>query len=357
MKVNQYKLLLFCAMLSFYACKKEEQSSVNKISETSTLHALAADSGQRALRVITIAGKVGVQGYVDGAGAQARFTGPGGIELMDDGTIYIADTYNKKIRKIMPDNTVSTVNIPKSDDGQSLVDPSIIRITKDGTMNILCVAYRNLKHPVWIIKPDGKVLTPPKHSDADKKYSYEYLDLEKDPYTNFLWIGGVRYTYINNVGYATGELEKFLIDGQGTIGTDIIFAPTQITGGQLPVITSFFCGYNAVKYVVMAWRVNYKYTADGKFAPLNFDKPFSDVSSIIATKDSRTLYVAQSGIISSIFNGKVTYLVGPHKNLHGKDGIGVDADVYAFKLALSKDESTLYFTDGYASVRKLILRN
>jgi hypothetical protein len=356
MKINQYQLLLFCVLITFSACKKEEQPSINKISETSTLHALIADSGQRTLRVVTIAGKVGVQGYADGTGTQARFRAPSGIDLMDDGTIYIADTYNQKIRKIMPDNTISTVNIAKSSDGLSLVEPSIIRITKDGAMNILCAAYRNLKHPVWIVKSDGKVLTPPKHSDTENKYNYEYLDLEKDPYTNFLRMGGARYTYINNVGYPNGAIEKFLIDDQGTIGTDLFLAPPQTSVDQLSVITSFFCGYNAIKYVVISWKTIFKYTADGKFTKLSFDKPLNNISSIIATKDSRTLYIAHDGIISSIFNGKVQYLVGPHKNLNGKDGIGIDADAYAFKLALSKDESTLYFTDGNAAVRKLILR-
>jgi hypothetical protein len=76
----------------------------------------------------------------------------------------------------------------------------------------------------------------------------------------------------------------------------------------------------------------------------------------VATKDSQTLYIAESGAIKAVTDGKIRYLVGPHKELKGKDGVGANADVYAAKLALSKDESTLYFSDGHTTIRKLLLR-
>jgi sugar lactone lactonase YvrE len=59
-----------------------------------------------AVRRITPAGLVqtvagtGLPGYVNGDGAQARFTDPGGIGLAPDGTLYIADTDNHRIRKV-----------------------------------------------------------------------------------------------------------------------------------------------------------------------------------------------------------------------------------------------------------------
>ena len=48
-------------------------------------------------------------GDVDGQGAIARFNWPFGIALDKDGNLYVADSFNHKIRKIAPDGTVSTL--------------------------------------------------------------------------------------------------------------------------------------------------------------------------------------------------------------------------------------------------------
>jgi hypothetical protein len=50
-------------------------------------------------RLITIAGTPGVSGYADGPARVARFSGPIGLRLIDD-ALYIADTANNVIRKL-----------------------------------------------------------------------------------------------------------------------------------------------------------------------------------------------------------------------------------------------------------------
>ncbi len=78
-----------------------------------------ADSGNNRIRVVrqqpdgsrvvqTLAGD-GTAGYLDGAGAQARFNAPQGVAVDGSGTVYVADTGNHRIRRIAPDGTVSTV--------------------------------------------------------------------------------------------------------------------------------------------------------------------------------------------------------------------------------------------------------
>src|SRR3989338_6419195 len=56
----------------------------------------------------TIAGS-GIKGYKDGSAKTARFAYPTGVAVDKDGNVYVADSGNNSIRKIMPDGTVTTL--------------------------------------------------------------------------------------------------------------------------------------------------------------------------------------------------------------------------------------------------------
>jgi TPR repeat protein len=58
-------------------------------------------------QVSTFAG--GPRGYVDGPGITARFASPGGIAIDGSDNLYIADASNRSIRKVSPDGYVSTL--------------------------------------------------------------------------------------------------------------------------------------------------------------------------------------------------------------------------------------------------------
>jgi hypothetical protein len=64
-----------------------------------------AESG----RVSVIAGKAGESGNADGAAAEARFDAPVGVAVAPDGTIFVADTYNDRIRRVGIDGSVTTL--------------------------------------------------------------------------------------------------------------------------------------------------------------------------------------------------------------------------------------------------------
>lgn len=77
---------------------------------------IVADSGAHAIRrviirtgeVETIAGTVGKNGFADGDALDAQFNAPVGVAVSEDGKIFVADTYNDRIR-VIEDNRVSTL--------------------------------------------------------------------------------------------------------------------------------------------------------------------------------------------------------------------------------------------------------
>ncbi len=76
---------------------------------------IVADTGNHAIRAVTTRGEVttlagnGTPGVEDGEAAAARFDGPLGVAVRQDGTIVVADTYNDRIRLIGSNGEVSTL--------------------------------------------------------------------------------------------------------------------------------------------------------------------------------------------------------------------------------------------------------
>jgi sugar lactone lactonase YvrE len=85
-------------------------------------NAYVGDTGNHTIRkitsagvVTTLAGMAGVAGSADGTGAAARFDHPSGVGVDSNGNVYVADSYNQTIRRISPAGVVTTVaGNPKS---------------------------------------------------------------------------------------------------------------------------------------------------------------------------------------------------------------------------------------------------
>jgi sugar lactone lactonase YvrE len=74
-----------------------------------------ADSLGHRIRKITQSGNVatlagsGSVGDADGQGSSASFNNPGGVAVDGDGTVYVADSDNNRVRKIAPNGMVATL--------------------------------------------------------------------------------------------------------------------------------------------------------------------------------------------------------------------------------------------------------
>ncbi|SDI81875.1 IPT/TIG domain-containing protein [Mucilaginibacter sp. P25] len=72
------------------------------------------DSGHSAVKKVSAHGSLstfagGTAGFQDGKGANAKFYNPANVAADANGNLYVADPYNRAIRKITPDGNVSTV--------------------------------------------------------------------------------------------------------------------------------------------------------------------------------------------------------------------------------------------------------
>jgi hypothetical protein len=358
MRKHYYLIAMACTLLLITACKKTEESVAENRLATSQ-RALTTTATVAPLTVVTLAGQPGQQGYADGPGDQAKFSNPGSIRIAEDGSLYVVDGLNGKIRKISTTNMVSTVTIPPSTDGQTLSNPTDVFVGKDGTLTILqSVHYLDqVKHRFWIVSPTGEVTTPPMRTD--NYWDYSYNTMAYDPYSNFLKACGGRRVEEHSAHY-TPFMEDLEIRN-GVMGTNRYVPPVDsfaVEDRGASTFTVIFCGYNGVKYFVSQNRYVFKLTPGGVFTRIFREFDLNDISSLVATKDSRTVYLVNRGRIEAISNGKKQFLVGPNPDYYAPpDGVGSQANVQARKLALSKDESTIYFTDSrYSTVRKLILR-
>lgn len=127
-----------------------------------------ADTGANAIRKITPAGDVttiagdGTAGYRDGAAGQARFNGPIGVAVDDKGNVYVADTYNDRIRVITPDGQVRTVaggDAPGYADGRgdaaAFDTPTGLALDRDGRLLVADSGNDAIRR----VAPDGQVTT------------------------------------------------------------------------------------------------------------------------------------------------------------------------------------------------------
>src|SRR5690606_8083824 len=126
-----------------------------------------ADTGNHAIRRIGVDGQVttlagGERGFVDGPAAQARFDAPMGVAVDAAGNVYVADTWNDRIRVIGVDGNVRTL---AGDAGPAHVDgfagvarfDTPVALEWDGHGALLVADFYN--NAIRRVRMDGQVDT------------------------------------------------------------------------------------------------------------------------------------------------------------------------------------------------------
>ena len=158
-----------------------------------------ADTGNNAIRKVAPDGSVstlaggGEPGYLDGAGRAARFNGPVGVAVDREGIVYVADTYNDRVRRIGKDGMVTTLAggaSPGSVDGAGMAaafdTPSAIAVAKGGELYVADTGNDAVRR----IGRDGVVSTLASPVDADGRALLRRPVALALTHDGFLYVGG-----------------------------------------------------------------------------------------------------------------------------------------------------------------------
>jgi sugar lactone lactonase YvrE len=278
--------------------------------------------GNSAIRVIhtdgavtTLAGGGGRTGYRDGAGAEAQFIYPFGIDVDAAGNVYVADTNNNAIRQITPEGVVTTI-APDADIrhplGLALAPDGTIYFTQAGGTSI-GDAHGGLGHEVRRITLDGEMS----------------------------WVAGS-----GEAGYADGPAEQAQFSTAWGI--------TVASDGTLYVADTGNCAVRAItpdgEVSTLAGGPGEGYQ-DGVGAEARFYYPTD-----VAVDEAGNVYVVESWDILATNvgsnavrmvtpNGQVTTLAGG-KEPGFADGPAAEAlFAHPMGIAISRDGTTLYVAD------------
>lgn len=345
MKANVIKMIVLSiflfGILALQSCKKETLLFKTSDQEYNDSTTFATSVLTPSYVVSTVAGVRKTPGLADGPAKTALFNGPSGIQLTKDGTIYIADRINNAIRKLTANGIVTTL-VLKTPLYFDLQSPTSVGIDNAGNLHVLSYLVDQAGLSYIFDRNGGFV--------AGLEATYTGLGaLAKDPYEDFFW-------------FSSGDnILKHIVNADGSIGRDNVpynkNLLTEEEQGRGQSFRGLFVGRNRLIYFAIGSRL-FKYTPTGITAQLYPNLNLGIISSIILNADSRSMYLAASGKIEKIENGKLTVLAGPNSTTpDGRDGVGLKADVHAYSLALGDHENSLYFSDyGTNTIRKLTLK-
>jgi sugar lactone lactonase YvrE len=267
--------------------------------------------------VTTFAGSPGQHGAVDGQGAAARFYTPRGLCLDAAGNLYVAEQANRRIRKITPDGTVTTLagsgQIGSADgQGTAASFSSLYGLAIDGAGNLYATDTGN--YTIRKITPSGLVST-----------------LAGSPGQS---------GHVDGQGGAARFMGPFGIaaDAGGTVYVADINDQTIRVVSPTGTVTT------------LAGSANQNGSADGTGSAARFNGPYG----IAVAPDGRVLVTdtANSTIRSVTSGGTVTTLTGAAQSPGITDGPAAVARLSFPALATVDASGNLWFSDNGSTLRK-----
>jgi sugar lactone lactonase YvrE len=293
--------------------------------------------------VSTLAGN-GKPAFLDGSGDIAMFNNPYGVAVDAEGTVYVADSENNRIRKITPDGEVSTLRISDPDGAIDAIFNNPLGVAVDAEFNVYVADTENNR--IRKITPTGLITTLQNCTFSQGTECFTAF---------FNQPSGVAVDNLSNVYVADGgnsDNEKPSI--LKITETGIISTLASINQSPSGVAT------DTQGNVYVADKVNHlilKITPDGVISTLGGATQFNSPSGVAVDAEGN-IYVADrgnhqiqkitsSGVISILAGtGQAGFLdsIGSTAIFNNPSGVAIDA------------QGTIYVTDSTNHrIRKMVL--
>ncbi len=320
-----------------------------------------ADSGNHTIRKITPAGSVstlagspGQSGDTNGPATSAQFKEPHAIAVDSSGNLYVADTGNRKVRKISTSGEVTTlrdepgrfsvltgiaVDTPGNVYVSAFGDRMIYKITPNGDLSEFAGQYL-----FWgTVDGTGSAARFPDPTGISIDQSGNLLVAEQRGAVRKITPAGVVTTYAATTGFAEeGPLSSVFFGGLSSIAV----SPTgAIYLGDFTTNTLIRRISNDGMVTTIASSSALSGTADGVGTAVRFSRIIRG----IAVESNGTVYVAdsRSNTIRRIApGGVVSTFAGSAEQSGSADGIGTAARFYGASGIAVSNNGTLYVADS-----------
>jgi sugar lactone lactonase YvrE len=304
--------------------------------------------GKEKKAVVSTLSGGGVGGWADGQGVAARFNFPQDVCSDANGNIYVADTYNHRIRKITPTGIVTTIAGSISGFAEGQGDAAQFNypngISMDAQGNIYVADTYNYR--IRKITPSGMVSTfagdgtegYAEGQGTAAKFYYPidtYVDAQGNVFVSDLGNNRVRkITSGGMVSTFAGDGSSDWLDGQGVAAK--IGRPAYITGdadGNLYVNQE----YRRIRKITQAGAVSTLLSiypnpgyADGQLGVARFNQFYGVAahnSDIFLMDDNRVRKISADAMVSTLAgNGTTGYVEGKDTTARFNDATGLCMD-------------------------------
>ncbi|HTT42639.1 MAG TPA: NHL repeat-containing protein [Steroidobacteraceae bacterium] len=314
-------------------------------------------------------GSVLESGSTDGSAAMARFSGPMGVATDSAGNVYVADEFNNEVRKVTPEGEVTTVagtaSVVGNADGTgaaaSFAAPEGVAADRTGTLYVADTGNRSIRR----VTPTGVVSTLAAGLESEPAGlatdSGGNIYVAGAP-SNTIWKitpAGTRTTLAGSTNFCHGCPSPLGGSADGTGAAAGFFWPTGVAIDLTDNIYVADSGNNTIRKIslggvvtTLAGTAGVTGSADGTGPAASFNAPWG-----LATDSAGNVYVADSAnntIRKVTPAGVVTTLAGTAGVSGSADGIGASASFLQPHGVATDAAGNVYVADsGNHTIRKL----
>lgn len=209
--------------------------------------------------VTIAAGATGKRGFANGTASEARFDAPIGVAASSDGSIFVADTYNDRIRKIAPDGAVTTI---AGGDG-TLDTPCGVAVAPDGAIVVADTGHARLVRidrdgtAIPVAGPDG--LAEPTGLAIGSDGAILVADAGESTVWSFSADGPKRFAGDGYIGRADGELSNARFNrptGVAVTPDGIVVVADSVNGAVRAIVPAEFEGGRRIDVTVARYDLD-----------------------------------------------------------------------------------------------------